>query len=215
MTRADRRAAITLLLAENPDLSSRAIADLVGCSHSTVETVRSQAADPPPAFSGPDETQVANLASCSPLEAEVPSPAAPLPPKLPAVALDRHGAARRGRNGKTYPPKPRPSRAAVTKAKSRQKSVMPMSAMEAASLPAPPVDSPALLLDFRRGVRWTAQFIKLALRSPAREHRAEALDELRKALTADELRGLVAWAEEAAGINGTASSHAGAAAAVN
>jgi ParB-like chromosome segregation protein Spo0J len=78
MTRADKRVAITLLLAEDPDLSSRAIADLVGCSHSTVETVRTLAVGPP-AFSGPDETQVANLASCSPLEAEVPSPAAPQP----------------------------------------------------------------------------------------------------------------------------------------
>ena len=43
MTRADKRAAIALLLAEDPDLSSRAIADLVGCSPSTVGEVRTQA----------------------------------------------------------------------------------------------------------------------------------------------------------------------------
>jgi hypothetical protein len=60
-----------------------------------------------------------------------------------------------------------------------------------------------------------AQFLNFALRSPLREHRAEALDELRKVLTADELRGLAAWAEEAAGIRATAPSHAGAAAAVH
>jgi hypothetical protein len=70
-------------------------------------------------------------------------------------------------------------------------------------------------MNFRRGVRWMARFLKLAFRSPAREHRAEALDELREALTADELRGLAAWAEEAAGSRETASSHAGAAAAVH
>jgi uncharacterized ParB-like nuclease family protein len=208
MTRADKRAAIMLLLAEDPGLSSRAIAALVGCSHSTVETVRTQAAEPP-AFSGPDETQVANLASCSPLEAAVPSPAAPPPPELPAATPDRHGVARKGRDGKTYRLKPGRSGEAVTKASSR-----PMPLVAAAGLPAPPVDSPALFMDFRRGVRWMARFLKLALRSPAREHRAEALDELREALTADELRGLAAWFEEAAVNRGAASSHAGAAAAV-
>jgi hypothetical protein len=70
-------------------------------------------------------------------------------------------------------------------------------------------------MDFRLGVRWVAQFVNLALRSPAREHRAEALDELREALTVDELRGLAAWFEEAASIRATASSHAGAAAVVH
>jgi hypothetical protein len=206
MTRADKRAAITLLVAENPDLSSRAIADLVGCSHSTVETVRTQAADPP-AFSDPEETQVANLATCSPLEAEVPSPAAPPSPELPAAAPDRHGVARKGRDGKTYRQKPGRSREVVTKASSQP--------MPAAGLAAPPVSSPALLIDFRRSVRWVAQFLSFALRSPLREYRAEALDELRQALTADELRGLAAWAEEAAGIRGAASFQAGAAAAVH
>jgi ParB-like chromosome segregation protein Spo0J len=95
MTRADKRAAIRLLLAEDPDLASRAIADLVGCSHSTVETIRTQAADPP-AFSDPDETQVANLANCSPLEAEACSPEGLPPTETPAFAPGRNGVARRG-----------------------------------------------------------------------------------------------------------------------
>jgi hypothetical protein len=74
----------------------------------------------------------------------------------------------------------------------------PAAAMAAASIPAPPVDSPALLMDFRRGVRWVARFLQLALRSPARERRAEALDELRATLAPEELRRLASWVEEAA-----------------
>ena len=53
-------------------------------------------------------------------------------------------------------------------------------------------------MDFRRGVKWVARFLRLALRSPDREYRAEALEELRKALTPGELRKLAAWAEGAA-----------------
>jgi hypothetical protein len=209
MTRADKRAAITLLLAEDPDLSSRAIADLVGCSHSTVETVRTQAADPP-AFSSSDETQVANLATCSPPATEACSPEVPPPTETPASTPGRYGVARKGRDGKTYHSKSRSSGEPALKAN------CPSAAgLAPTGLPAPPVNSPARLMDFRRGVRWVAQFLNFALRSPLREHRAEALDELGEALTADELRGIAAWAEEAAGSRGTASSHAGAAAAVH
>jgi hypothetical protein len=89
-----------------------------------------------------------------------------------------------------------------------------MSGMAAAGVAAPPVSAPARLMDFRRGVPWVAQFLKLALHSPARDHRAEALDELRETMTADELRRLAAWFEEAARLCGTVSSGTDAAAVV-
>ena len=184
MTRADKRAAIGLLLAETGDLSSRDIAELVGCSHHTVEEVRSE---------------VGNSPTCQPQEDEAarqdssPSPAAPSSTRsgLPTRAKGggkatarRPGRARAGGGGQPRPPPAGGRRRGSARPRAPARPASGRLAGAAHGLPP------------RRAVGGAVPHS--ALRSPDREYRAEALEELREALSAEELRKLAAWAEAAA-----------------
>ena len=148
MTRADTRAVIGLLLAEAGDLSSRDIADMVGCSHHTVEEVRSRGG------------QFAHLPAAEGRAARQ-DPVGSVRP-LPET---RRATTRKGRDGKAYRPKARPKRepaAAVVP----PPPAAPRPAAPAPRLGPPPVGSPAWLMDFRRGVPWVAQFLRLRTTRP-------------------------------------------------
>ncbi len=167
MTRADKRAAITLLLAEDPDLSSRAIADLVGCSH------QHGRGSPDPGG------QFARLArqrrSRCPNWTPQPLPGMPRA-RSPSRAPPRP---RKGRDGKLYRMPARP-RVVPSADMARQHPTV----QEEYPHPAVPQMAPALLIDFRAKAEWVAGYLRCVLRTEGGGHRAEALDEVLAALTA-------------------------------
>jgi hypothetical protein len=174
MTRADKRAAITLLLAEVADLSDRAVAKLVGCSPSTVGEVRTLSAAPP------EEEQVSKLDTSAAPGARVRGP-------------NRRATTRKGSDGKLYrrPGKPHPDPS------SNMASQRPAVQEEYPHSTAPQM-APALLIDFRAKAAWVASFLRCVLRTEGGGHRTEALDEVLAALTSDELRRLSRQAGEVA-----------------
>jgi hypothetical protein len=176
MTRADKRAAITLLLAEDSDLSSRTIANLVGCSHHTVEEVRSQLGNLPTSSA---EEQVPKLGTSPPPDMSLPSHST------------RSAAPRRGRDGKLYSAPARP-RSVPSSDMARQHPTV----QEEEPYPAAPQMAPALLIDYRAKAEWVAGYLRCVLRTGGGGHRVEALDEVLAALTNDELRQLSRRAEE-------------------
>ena len=131
MTRADTRAVIGLLLTEAGDLSSRNIADIVGCSHNTVEKVRSE---------------VGNLPTCQPQEEEAARQDGPSPASPSSARSDRAGP-RKGRDGKAYRPKARPKREPAAAVDPRP---------PAAPQPAAPVPRPTRPRSARRRCSWTS-----------------------------------------------------------
>jgi uncharacterized ParB-like nuclease family protein len=172
MTGADKRAAARLLLDECPDMSDRAVAELVGCSPPTVATVRQ--ALPPPADRLPvpvdlglqlDGQQVKNFYTSHG------------DPPLAGAAP------RRGRDGKAYRVTARSGlRARQTPEESRAASPQPTGLDDAPKL------SPALLVDYRSKAEWVAQYLRCVLHPAGREHRREALDSVLAGLTPEELR---------------------------
>jgi hypothetical protein len=171
---ADKRAAIRLLLAEVEDLSSRAVAELVGCSHHTVEEVRAQ---------------VGNLPTSPEPVPQAASPGTSPPPEPAAFRRQLRVATRKGRDGKLYPHKagPRPGSAA-TGERQRPAAVADLGA--------------ALLVDLRTKAAWVAGYLRCVLRTTGGAHRVEALDEVLGCLDAAELRELARRAEQAAEARG-------------
>ena len=177
MTRADKRAAITLLLAEDPDLSSRAIAELVGCSHNTVEEVRTQVDNLP---TSPAEEEQVSKSGTSP---------APDAPARATEPLAPHRARAVTASSIRTPARPRPVPSAGM-------AHQHPTAQEEYPHPAAPQMTPALLIDFRAKAEWVAGYLRCVLRTEGGGHRAEALDEVLTALTSDELQQLSRRAEE-------------------
>jgi hypothetical protein len=176
MTRADKRAAVRLLLTETPEMSDRAAAELVGCSPSTVGEVRTQLDNlpAPPA----EEEQVSKLDTSA-------------APGARARGPNHHATPRKGRDGKLYRVPTRP-RAALPADMARQHPTV----REEYSYPAVPQMAPALLIDFRAKADWVAGYLRCVLRTGNGGHRDEALDEVLTVLTSDELRQLSRRAEE-------------------
>jgi hypothetical protein len=172
MTAADKRMAARLLLEECPEMSDRAIAALVGCSHPTVATTRqalSSMADHQPASVGPEPTQHGSQVVNFTTSAGGPSL---------AQAAPRHG-----RDGKAYrvPARSRPAAKAARKKK------------EAASpRPTGPDDAPKVLpelvMDYRAQAGWVTRYLRYVLQPVEGEHRREALDMILAGLTRENLR---------------------------
>jgi ParB-like nuclease domain len=155
MTRADKRAAIALLLAEDPDLSSRAIADLISCSPSTVGEVRTQLDNLP--ASPAEEEQVSKLDTSA-------------APGARARGPNHHATPRKGRDGKLYATPARPR--IVPSLDTGRKHPM---VQEEDPYPAAPQMAPALLIDYRAKAEWVAGYLHCVLRTAGDGHRAEAL----------------------------------------
>jgi hypothetical protein len=178
MSRADKRAAITLLLVEDLELSDRAVAELVGCSPSRVGEVRTQLGNLP--TSPAEEEQVSKLDTSAVLG-------------VSARAPNRRATPRKGRDGKLYRAPGRP-RAVPSAGMAGQH----LAAQEAYPHAAVPQMKPALLIDFRTKAVWVAGYLHCVLRTAGGGHRVEALDEVLAALTSDELQQLARRAEEVA-----------------